>query len=120
MLTFENIDSGLAAPGARKTPDAASDFRRVTVDDKRVINSQAHLYLKGTNWLTSALELMTRLSSTVTRRKLLGVSGVLRGAGAASPLSMFSNVSMGWVVIPCYSAWPAQGAASSGSARRVY
>src|SRR5262245_61079309 len=31
--------------------------------------SQAHLYLNGTSWLTSALELMTCLSSTVTRRK---------------------------------------------------
>src|SRR2546422_2358994 len=31
--------------------------------------SQAHLYLNGTSWLTSALELMTLLSSTVTRRK---------------------------------------------------
>src|SRR5437899_3156123 len=31
--------------------------------------SQAHLYLKGTSWLTSALELMMRLSSTLTRRK---------------------------------------------------
>src|SRR3954470_11341353 len=31
--------------------------------------SQAHLYLNGTSWLTSALELMTDLSSTVTRRK---------------------------------------------------
>src|SRR5574338_1186221 len=31
--------------------------------------SQAHLYLNGTSWLTSALELMTFLSSTDTRRK---------------------------------------------------
>src|ERR1044071_7733553 len=31
--------------------------------------SQAHLYLNGTSWLRSALELITRLSSTVTRRK---------------------------------------------------
>src|SRR5205809_8010521 len=34
--------------------------------------SQAHLYLNGTSWLTSALELMTFLSSTVTRRKAAG------------------------------------------------
>src|SRR3979409_814050 len=33
--------------------------------------SQAHLYLNGTSWLTSALELMTFLSSTLTRRRLL-------------------------------------------------
>src|SRR5262245_12023161 len=32
--------------------------------------SQAHLYLNGTSWLTSALELMTCLSSTLTRRRL--------------------------------------------------
>ena len=43
MLTFENLDSGLAAPAARKAPEAPSDFRRVTVDDKRVINSKADL-----------------------------------------------------------------------------
>src|SRR2546423_4794546 len=34
--------------------------------------SQAHLYLNGTSWLTSAFELMTLLSSTVTRRRLGG------------------------------------------------
>src|SRR5881409_4256236 len=34
--------------------------------------SQAHLYLNGTSWLTSALELMTFLSSTVTLRKAAG------------------------------------------------
>src|SRR5881275_974549 len=32
--------------------------------------SQAHLYLNGTSWLTSAFELMTFLSSTETRRRL--------------------------------------------------
>src|SRR3990167_6582737 len=30
--------------------------------------SQAHLYLKGTNWLTSVLPLMMRLSAALTRR----------------------------------------------------
>src|SRR6185436_9738835 len=30
--------------------------------------SQAHLYLKGTSWLTSAFELMMLLSSTLMRR----------------------------------------------------
>jgi hypothetical protein len=30
--------------------------------------SQAHLYLNGTNWLTSVLALMMRLSATLTRR----------------------------------------------------
>src|SRR5688572_7846308 len=33
--------------------------------------SQAHLYLNGTSWFTSDLELMTFLSSTVTRLKAL-------------------------------------------------
>src|SRR3954464_9154857 len=36
--------------------------------------SQAHLYLKGTSWLTSALELMALLSPTLTRRALGGAS----------------------------------------------
>src|SRR2546425_13309418 len=31
--------------------------------------SQAHLYFKGTSWLTSALDFMTFLSSTDTRLK---------------------------------------------------
>src|SRR5688572_31159016 len=62
--------------------------------------SQAHLYLKGTSWLTSALELMTLLSSTVTRRKAVSGSGVLRLAGAVSPRSRFSKVSMVFLVVP--------------------
>src|SRR4026207_641449 len=37
--------------------------------------SQAHLYLNGTSWLTSALPLMTRLSSTRTRRHATSVDG---------------------------------------------
>src|SRR5262245_43101888 len=43
--------------------------------------SQAHLYLNGTSWLTSALELMTCLSSTVTRRRRVSA-----GAGALAAL----------------------------------
>src|SRR5256714_5833497 len=43
--------------------------------------SQAHLYLNGTSWLTSALELMTFLSSTVTRRKASPAGG--RSSGPA-------------------------------------
>src|SRR6266850_6044900 len=42
--------------------------------------SQAHLYLNGTSWLTSALELMTFLSSTETRR-----GGFSAFAGASFP-----------------------------------
>src|SRR6185295_10169893 len=45
--------------------------------------SQAHLYLNGTSWLTSALELMTRLSSTLTRRK--GLSASKRTAAGTDP-----------------------------------
>jgi hypothetical protein len=37
--------------------------------------SQAHLYLNGTSWLTSALELMTLLSSTLMRRKAVPAAG---------------------------------------------
>src|SRR5882757_10387249 len=44
--------------------------------------SQAHLYLKGTSWLTSAFELMTFLSSTETRRKALGAAGARASRGS--------------------------------------
>jgi hypothetical protein len=40
--------------------------------------SQAHLYLKGTNWLTSVWPLMMRLSAAFTRRE------APEGAGAAA------------------------------------
>src|SRR6267143_1725668 len=43
--------------------------------------SQAHLYLNGTSWLTSALELMTFLSSTDTRRNACAGSSVPALAG---------------------------------------
>src|SRR5688572_17163858 len=47
--------------------------------------SQAHLYLNGTSWLTSALELMTDLSSTLTRRTLLSArAGSLFAAPAGT------------------------------------
>src|SRR5688572_9293882 len=51
--------------------------------------SQAHLYLNGTSWLTSALELMTSLSSTVTRRNAPAASGSgsLTGAAGTKPLA---------------------------------
>src|SRR5262245_49566165 len=44
--------------------------------------SQAHLYLNGTSWLTSALELMICLSSTLTRRRR--VSAPLAAAGGTN------------------------------------
>src|SRR5919202_4062267 len=62
--------------------------------------SQAHLYLNGTSWLTSALELMTRLSSTLTRRKALPAAKRLSAPAAAGtkPLALVrarsSNLSM--------------------------
>src|SRR5450755_1424986 len=48
--------------------------------------SQAHLYLNGTNWLTSVLPLMMRLSAALTRRTIAGAAAGLDSAtaGAAS------------------------------------
>src|SRR6185369_12532999 len=58
--------------------------------------SQAHLYLKGTSWLTSALELMTRLSSTVTRRSVLSFldNELLPEPAGTKPLTA------GWIARP--------------------
>src|SRR3954462_1275387 len=62
--------------------------------------SQAHLYLKGTSWLRSALELMTRLSSAVTRRKALPAAKRLSAPAVAGrkalalPRATSSNLSM--------------------------
>src|SRR5256885_14235220 len=52
--------------------------------------SQAHLYLKGTSWLTSALELMICLSSTLMRRcwtpaVVDGAEGTKLAAGEIPP-----------------------------------
>src|SRR6266446_6073207 len=51
--------------------------------------SQAHLYLKGTSWLTSALELMTRLSSTETRRSAFSAfaGGALPDPAGTKPVT---------------------------------
>src|SRR6185369_3193397 len=49
--------------------------------------SQAHLYLKGTSWLTSVWPLMMRLSAALTRRALVGcaeVAAVPRAAGCVT------------------------------------
>src|SRR5690349_23411104 len=56
--------------------------------------SQAHLYLKGTSWLTSALELMTRLSSTDTRR-----CAPAAGACAPGPEGTKADIG-GWTASP--------------------
>src|SRR6266849_2389703 len=47
--------------------------------------SQAHLYLNGTSWLTSALELMTFLSATVTRRKAASGGSSVPALGGTKP-----------------------------------
>src|SRR5262245_7059317 len=58
--------------------------------------SQAHLYLKGTSWLTSALELMTFLSSTVTRRKAFPA-----GASSSSFTALVGTKPVvGWIARP--------------------
>src|SRR5947207_9401255 len=58
--------------------------------------SQAHLYLRGTSWLTSALELMTCLSSAVTRRKAFPA-----GAGSSSFTAVAgTNAAVGWIARP--------------------
>src|SRR3954468_15252956 len=44
--------------------------------------SQAHLYLKGTSWLTSVLPLMMRLSSACTRLATAAASGAASFAAA--------------------------------------
>src|SRR5688572_3936196 len=51
--------------------------------------SQAHLYLNGTSWLTSALELMMRLSSTVMRRKALPAAKRSSAAPADGAKALF-------------------------------
>src|ERR1051325_5048780 len=58
--------------------------------------SQAHLYLKGTSWLTSAFELMTFLSSAVTRRKAFPA-----GAGSSSFTAVAgTHAALGWIARP--------------------
>src|SRR2546421_2985842 len=58
--------------------------------------SQAHLYLRGTSWFTSALELMTFLSSTVTRRKASPA-----GASSSSFAALVGTKPvLGWIAKP--------------------
>src|SRR5688572_27025881 len=63
--------------------------------------SQAHLYLKGTSWLTSVWPLMMRLSAALTRRLLVACVEVAAAGCAAAVLigaiATSSNVrSAGW------------------------
>src|SRR5215204_6390000 len=53
--------------------------------------SQAHLYLKGTSWLTSVLPLMIRLSAARTRRVAGAASAATRG-GAGKVASVLRGV----------------------------
>src|SRR5438067_2458081 len=59
--------------------------------------SQAHLYLKGTSWLTSVWPLMMRLSAACTRRLLGGAadSGLPEGEGCAGASATSSNLRAG-------------------------
>src|SRR6185369_11892116 len=47
--------------------------------------SQAHLYLKGTSWLTSAFELMMLLSSTLMRRNEVPATDGAAGVFGRNP-----------------------------------
>src|SRR5262245_36479277 len=58
--------------------------------------SQAHLYLNGTSWLRSALELITRLSSTVTRRKAFPAGA--SSSFCAAPVG--TKPVVGWIARP--------------------
>src|SRR5690606_37639421 len=49
--------------------------------------SQAHLYLNGTNWFTSVLALMMRLSAALTRLKVWGAVAGVSLAGALGVVS---------------------------------
>src|SRR5678816_3423578 len=50
--------------------------------------SQAHLYLKGTSWLTSVWPLMMRLSAALTRLWEAGWEAARAGAAGASAASL--------------------------------
>src|SRR3954466_1322640 len=69
--------------------------------------SQAHLYLKGTSWLTSVWPLMMRLSAALTRRWLAGCADAAAARGA------------GWVRMGAAAAKPAGTGAPSSSVRSV-
>src|ERR1044071_925449 len=58
--------------------------------------SQAHLYLNGTSWFRSALELITRLSSTVTGRKACPAGA--SSSFCAAPVG--TKPVVGWIAKP--------------------
>src|SRR5258706_10796900 len=57
--------------------------------------SQAHLYLKGTSWLTSVVALMTRLSSARTR---VCAGGADTGAGVGTCAGLVMPEGVEWIV----------------------
>src|SRR5687767_480713 len=77
--------------------------------------SQAHLYLKGTSWLTSALELMTCLSSTLTRRSWLSARSAAALAAAGG-----TNAAAGFAPIPGMAASFAPSSSKLSMARPSY
>src|SRR3954468_15986672 len=65
--------------------------------------SQAHLYLKGTSWLTSVWPLMIRLSAAETRRAIC--TGAIAGCdGCAGESATSSNLRWGEMVLTACSA----------------
>src|SRR5512146_3547707 len=66
--------------------------------------SQAHLYLKGTSWLTSVAPLMMRFSATLTRRaetSLCGATGtgsVARRGDAGTTFASRRGIGL-WIVV---------------------
>src|SRR5690606_37476923 len=62
--------------------------------------SQAHLYLKGTSWLTSVWPLMMRLSAAFTRPPVPGwlaaAAGVAAAAACGRGMGWSLNRPVGW------------------------
>src|SRR5678816_3354890 len=81
--------------------------------------SQAHLYLNGTSWLTSALELMTCLSSTLTRRRTCSDDA---GGVVAPPLAAAggTKAAAGFAAMPGMAASLAPSSSKLSMARPPY
>src|SRR6185503_7236571 len=76
--------------------------------------SQAHLYLNGTSWLRSAFELMTFLSSTLTRRKAFPA-----GAGSSFAALVGTKPVVGWITRPGMGGVNERGAAKPPSSSKL-
>src|ERR1044071_1111097 len=77
--------------------------------------SQAHLYLNGTSWLRSALELITRLSSTVTRRKAFPAGA--SSSFCAAPVG--TKPVVGWIARPGMGGVRASGGVKPASSSKL-